>query len=364
MKVRKLIKEEHACTRNLWERIFTEDTTEFLDYYYTVKTEYNEIFVVETEQEPIAMLHLNPYQIRVNEQIHNLNYIVAVATDEKYRKRGIMASLLKAAMKEMYRRKEPFTFLMPAAEAIYFPFGFRFIYRQGKRQVYGKNQNPGVLQLIRAEEQDCDEAAEFANRFLEQYQVVAHRDSAYYHTLRRELASEHGGMMLVRKIQQTVGMFCYAKGESYEIREPLFLETADLEQAVYELTESETEPAECIACGAEKQIPMIMARILHLETFLKCFSLQEDIDFCVKIQDEIIEENKGVFHLKGDSKQGIGCVEKIKESSEVCGEIEIGALTSILFGYSEVGVFDLSEALQENLKKIHVLSKVFLNEVV
>ncbi|MGC4017938.1 MAG: hypothetical protein QM793_00985 [Muricomes sp.] len=45
-------------------------------------------------------------------------------------------------MKDMYDRKEPFTFLMPAAEAIYTPYDFRFTYKQNKEAVYGKKELP------------------------------------------------------------------------------------------------------------------------------------------------------------------------------------------------------------------------------
>ena len=51
MKVRKLRQEEHIRTRKLWEEIFTEDTPEFLDYYYSVKTSDNEIYVIEDDGE-------------------------------------------------------------------------------------------------------------------------------------------------------------------------------------------------------------------------------------------------------------------------------------------------------------------------
>ena len=47
MKLRKLHPEEHIKTRKLWEEIFTEDTPEFLDYYYSVKAKDNEIYVIE-----------------------------------------------------------------------------------------------------------------------------------------------------------------------------------------------------------------------------------------------------------------------------------------------------------------------------
>ena len=51
MKILKKLKpEERGLTRTLWEQVFTEDTKEFLDYYYTEKTKNNEIYVIETER--------------------------------------------------------------------------------------------------------------------------------------------------------------------------------------------------------------------------------------------------------------------------------------------------------------------------
>lgn len=364
MKLRKLSQNEHEKTRKLWEKIFVEDTKEFLDYYYSVKTELNEIYVVEDENELIAMLQLNPYELRVNQKSYPANYIVAVATDERYRKRGMMASLLKAAMKEMYDRKEPFTFLMPAAEAIYYPFDFRFIYKQGQSTVFGKNEKQDDLEIVYAEEKDCAEIAVFTNRFLNEYQVVARRDEGYYKTLIAEQKSESGGIVMVKRGNTLVGVFCYAKGEQYEIREPLFLDAADFECAVYEVTQNEREAVKCIAYGNEKIVPIIMARLLHLETFFKSLILKEEVDFFVKIQDSLLQENDGVFHIAGDSEQGIVLVEKVQEAENICGEIAIGSLTSILFGYLDIDEFEMTEELKKNLERFTVLSKVFLNEIV
>lgn len=364
MKLRKLSQEEHQKTRVLWEKIFIEDTNAFLDYYYTVKTRDNEIFVVEDQGEIIAMLQLNPYQLRVNQNSYPADYIVAVATDERYRKRGIMASLLKAAIKEMYSQGKPFTFLMPAAESIYYPFDFRFVYRQGQSTVCGKKGESLGLEIVHARPEDCEEIAAFANCFLKEYQVVAKRDANYYKTLLEEQKSEAGGVVIVKKQERLAGVFCYAKEAHYEIREPLFVENSDFEQAVYELTKNERESVKCLAYGSEKMVPIIMARVLHLETFLKSFSLKEEIDFCVKIQDDLLEENNGIFHIAGNQKQGITVVEKQENSTGSCGEITIGALTSILFGYLPMEEFEITDELKGNFRKVAALSKVFLNEIV
>lgn len=104
-----------------------------------IKTKENEIWVIEEDGEIQSMLQLNPYQLQVAEHPFLCRYIIAVATRAQYRSRGYMSSLLRKAMQEMYGKKEPFTFLMPAAEAIYTPYDFRFVYSQ-RQAVFEKRQ--------------------------------------------------------------------------------------------------------------------------------------------------------------------------------------------------------------------------------
>ena len=49
MQVRRLSPEEHILTRALYEEAFSEDSQEFVDYYYTEKTADNQIYVLEED---------------------------------------------------------------------------------------------------------------------------------------------------------------------------------------------------------------------------------------------------------------------------------------------------------------------------
>mgnify|MGYP000224675495 CR=1 FL=1 len=90
MKIRRLEKEEHQVVRSLYEEVFSEDSTSFVDYYFTEKTKDNVIYVLEEEGAVRSMLHLNPYQIKVNGIEKTAHYIVAVATQEN---KGLYESL-------------------------------------------------------------------------------------------------------------------------------------------------------------------------------------------------------------------------------------------------------------------------------
>ena len=132
MEIRKLETEEKQNTKKLYEEVFSEDSKSFVDYYYEEKLKDNQIYAVEEDGEIQAMLHLNPYELAVNGSKKDVNYIVAVATRESYRKRGYMAGLLKQALNDMYADGETFSFLMPASESIYLPFDFRTVCEQNR----------------------------------------------------------------------------------------------------------------------------------------------------------------------------------------------------------------------------------------
>lgn len=262
--IRKLDPKEHGRTRELWEKIFTEDAPEFLDYYYSEKVKENEIYVIEDDGEIVSMIHLNPYLMRIGNEIQNTHYIVAVATDENYRRKGLMATLLHHVMDVMQKRGEPFTFLMPASESIYKPFGFEFIYEQGQTPVVGMKFNDEV-QIEEACEADCEKMVEFANAYLQKYEITTWRTLNYYKRTLAEQKSENGGILLLKRNGNICGIVCYAKEKEFEIREPLVKKEEDLKHCIYALTGNETDPILCTAFGDEIKKPMIMAKAFSKE---------------------------------------------------------------------------------------------------
>lgn len=375
MKVRKLEKVENIKTRKLWERIFDEDTPEFLAYYYSMKTEDNEIYAVEDGGKIRAMLHLNPYRLQIGDKTADCHYIVAVATDENYRKRGFMAALLKTAVKDMHEMGEPFTFLMPAAEAIYRPHGFRFIYNQNWKMVKGKNKRNQMWDIKKAEKADCAGMAEFANGLLkERYDIYARRDTHYYQRLLEEFGSEHGGMILVKENGTLVGMLGYACPAECEIMEPLFqkgYEEAFL-YAVYKVAGDENKSVKCMAYGSEAK-PMIMAKILDIPKMFECMEASEWMSLSLTVTDEPGGESLGRYLIEGRKKLTAkemhaqlraASIEDVEDNEEPAGVISIGTLTGIVFGYLDIEELALAEYVKKELKKLKPLKKVFLNEVV
>ena len=118
---------ERIRSRALYDEVFVEDADAFSELYYQIKAQDNQILVAEDDGAIVSMLHRNPYTFRFRGTSIPAEYIVAVATKVTYRHQGLMRELLTKALRDMYADGRPFTFLMPADEAIYTPFDFRLM---------------------------------------------------------------------------------------------------------------------------------------------------------------------------------------------------------------------------------------------
>lgn len=337
MKIRKLSREEHVLTRPLYEEVFPDDSGSFVDYYYTEKIKDNKIYVIEEDGDIQAMLHLNPYEMSVNGRRQTAHYIVAVATRAAYRRRGYMGLLLNSALKAMYEAGETFTFLMPAAEAIYLPYDFRTVYEQ-KRSfcACADGQRPDeacadtdIRELSYGE---CQELAEAANRYLEsRYDVFAVRSAAYYERLKKEYGADGGKLMLYRRDGVITDCRPYVPDE-------------------------------------ETGRPLIMVRPVDARRLLMSLSLRSLTAVCFCITDPVIEDNCRCVVLTGTEHSGVMLMEGKEENSE--GTIPISVLGELIFGACTAedacrreGAH-MSERMKEELDKVIPLSEIYINEVV
>lgn len=353
---------ENQRARKLYEEIFDEDSPAFVDYYFRVKAAENEIFVVENEkQEILATLHLNPYEMMFCGEKVKTNYIVAVATRADCRHQGMMRSLLQASLQEMYRRKETFTWLMPAAEAIYRPFGFRFIYEKNKMtvtadvlrraetdekwQIHSDQEVSGDIFCEEAKKEDLAELACFAEKQLSKLaEVYTVHDIAYFEQRMQEAECEGGRLVLIRNENRICGYFLALREqrEAWEI----VVENAVQKQAfpaVLRWLEAGREKCTLTAFpkiweqyAKSENVPAIMGRIVHLERFVRCLKTKKEQEFKIRLTDSLIPENNGYFLIKTGA--GGGTVTKAGNLSEkkekMFRSLDIGQLTEELFRLS------------------------------
>lgn len=350
---------ENQRARKLYEEIFDEDSPAFVDYYFRVKAAENEIFVVENEkQEILATLHLNPYEMMFCSEKVKTNYIVAVATRADCRHQGMMCSLLQASLQEMYRREETFTWLMPAAEAIYRPFGFRFIYEKNKMtvtadvlqraetdenwQIHSDQEVSGDIFCEEAKKEDLAELACFAEKQLSKLaEVYTVHDIAYFEQRMQEVGCEGGSLILIRKEKEICGYFLALKKD----REAWEIVVEDAVQkkafpAVFHWFGTSEEKCTFTAFpqiweqyAQSENVPAIMGRIVHLERFVCCLKIKKEQEWKIRLTDSLIPENNGYFIIKTGIEGGsLIRVENLseKEKKMFCS-MDIGQLTEELF---------------------------------
>lgn len=350
---------ENQRARKLYEEIFDEDSPAFVDYYFRVKAAENEIFVVENEkQEILATLHLNPYEMMFCGEKAKTNYIVAVATRADCRHQGMMRSLLQASLQEMYRREETFTWLMPAAEAIYRPFGFRFIYEKNKMtvtadvlqraetdenwQIHSDQEVSGDIFCEEAKKEDLAELAYFAEKQLSKLaEVYTVHDIAYFEQRMQEVGCEGGRLVLIRNENRICGYFLALKKdrEAWEIVVEDAVQKKAFPAVLHWFGASEEKctftafPQIWEQYAQSENVPAIMGRLVHLERFVCCLKIKKEQEWKIRLTDSLIPENNGYFIIKTGIEGGsLIRVENLseKEKKMFCS-MDIGQLTEELF---------------------------------
>lgn len=321
--IKQLSQNEKYSTRPLYEEMFSEDSKEFVDYYYSEKTKDNKIYVV-CEKDPVSMIHLNPYEMMVNGKTVSTHYIVAVATKPQFRRKGYMAALLKKSMSDLEKSGEPFTFLMPAKEEYYTPFGFSSVYRQNQNYVKISDTIPERIKEYKFLAQKAQE------NLSTEFQVFVKRTEQYYKRLEKEYACEGGTLV---KTERNISLeFCIP---------------------------------------AIRQIPqehsLIMIRILSLKHMMELLKAKDNLKLQICVVDEIIPSNNKIFEITGLKNQYLKV--KIVKNVRKPG-INIEDFQLFIFG--KINAEELRRKNQENLslqeteelQKVIPLTKIYLNETV
>lgn len=369
-RVRLLDAAENEKTRELYRKVFREDSERFVEYYYHKKTRENRIYAVESEEgEILSMLHLNPYLVRLGRLETFGEYVVAVATDENYRHQGMMRSLLKASLEDMRRIGEPFAFLMPADEAIYRPFGFRFIYRQNRSilDTGAVRKKPGLC-CQSAGREDLDRLEKFANAYLSKhYRSFAFHTREYFETLLEEQKCQNGEVVMLMKEGEVCGWFFTALEDGAEVREAVIEDgyeeyllpaiagyLPEYEQIkLYGFPESVQEE--------QKKEPLIMGRIINPQQFVTGLRAEEKITFVFELQDSLLEENTGIYRFTADCEGG--SMEKCTDT-EPAFSIGIDVFTELVFGMRSAKKAGMPDQIAREWKKVQDLAPVLFNEVV
>ncbi len=368
--------DKKAAVYDLWRECFG-DSTSYTDFYFKWKMKDNQVYTVFKGDSIASMLHLNPYILNVRCKKLAANYIVGVATREVDRRQGLMKLLLEKAMNHMNEKEMPFTYLMPAKEAIYSPFGFRIVYEQEsfKQQIINTKEeisHKGINALMHEtidtlilnteDSINLEKLEEFTNQYLESvYDVFVYRDIYYYQRLIHEMRSSHGEVMMVHQNGSIIGYIAYMKENDLQVAEAIYLPHKK-EEFWYGVTDKLS------GFLKEEQSfsnpPTIMARIINLQAFIAGITAIKETSLVIGVEDDIIWNNNGNYEMIF-TQTGSKCVRTEKEP-EIKGDIS--EITKLFFGIEKenlvLNVAGNNNIIMEKLNTINYYNHVFINDVV
>lgn len=222
---------------DMWEDNF-HDPISYADFYFSEVYGKNEVLLNQADQaddEVVkGMLHLNPYILHVKGQPTETKYIVGVATDEEYRRQGVMRELLEKTFQELRGRGELFTYLMPADENYYLPFDFRFGMAQVEQEL---EYLPELCRETEKQVKDTEKytfKTEISNEELETFvtQENAIKDTLfdiftevsvpYIRRMEKEVESDYGQVLYVFDGESYVGRAAVGAEDSYFVLSQVF----------------------------------------------------------------------------------------------------------------------------------------------
>lgn len=322
MEVRVLKAENNSQTNHLYKEVFSEDSDTFVKYYYDEVASRNKIYVIEDK----CMLHLNPYTLCANDKSFDSNYIVAVATKEKYRKQGLMRRVLTEALKDMSVQGNPITFLMPAAEAIYTPYDFVVVAEQELYEEVSILDTDNNITSRDAMITDVESlSCLYMNSMADNSGIYIKREADYFLRMIKEQAAQKGAIRVFHLGEKMVASYMYTNENNYTVRDIVAIPGISVSKKV-------------------KDKYKMMARILNFKAYLEMAPNSLDALGDIKefvVTDDIINENNGHYLL--EEKGGIRYTKKISENLDLC-ELKrrgvkiynIGELTQILLTHINI----------------------------
>lgn len=348
----KMLKSEF---KQMWRKIFA-DSPSYEKFYFDYLYKNNEVLYAKQGETLVGMLHLNPYRVLINGYEQTLHYIVGVATDERYRRQGIMRRLLLEAMNDMAERGEIFTYLMPANKAYYEPFDFSFV--QTFCMDTAKSQEGDTirsnLEILNSTEDT--RVALFLERILRKnYKVFTRMDEAYIDQLRAECQSEHGDILVYEKDGKIVGICCYDQDEDCVYVRHIFSQEEDMERQILAYFKGKTVKLRKDG-GKKGTSSSIMARILRLDLLFPLMQATKEMKFIYEIKDAYFKQQDGIFEI---SFALDAC--KIQKSKDTASRsISISDLTSLVFGFAD----DSCRKKYPEFQFLKTLSPLMIPEIV
>ncbi|MDR3260135.1 MAG: GNAT family N-acetyltransferase, partial [Fusobacteriaceae bacterium] len=393
--------DDRLSARKIYDEVFN-DSELYTNYYFENVFDIENFLILEeyynNSPRIVATLHENPHTVIINEEKFAASFLFAVAVNMEDRGKGYMNDLVRYAIKNSKKTKLDIIFLIPINSKIYKKYGFAYVANLEKYNIFidnlinfDTNLDFKKLEMTRKEKKEREEKEEREENFnkieikrvdensevqfyndlvkiykekMKKFNLYFERDENSFIRLIKGLKTESGRCYLLYRDNKAQGYFTFViEGNKIKILE-LFLLDVYLYSQVFKMIYSQKEYyREVEILSHEKSninfyfnnkldikkemMPIFMARILNIREILKNVIADSFIgDVKLRIIDNIIEMNSGVYHVK--NKNNVVFTEDNGYFIRDHAEISIEDFAHMLFGY-----FDIDEMIALNKIKIN-----------
>ena len=321
----------------------------------------NLVFAGKENLETISSLYLAPHYTSRGEELCEIKNVF---TKEKFRRHGCMDTLMKEAFQCMQSENEPYTFLRSMEEKYFVPYGFVDVeQREGLRinglrlsddllkaanetdtefHVLVKDSEDYIIHPVRKNEAEI--ISGFINDRLKDESDCYLIQSAHTVLNMKKTCREKGGnMYAIEAAGKLVCVFAYTLVKQEIVNETDGKSTAFSDKRLAFMLCTDDFKKEDLFLGEPDPI-VTMARIIDVRAILSTVRCPKEFVMALKIYDERIVENAGLYMLHCGPTGGnlsaikIGDVQMKNAAGEKLsaeGEITIENLARFLFGFKK-----------------------------
>ncbi|NLX70810.1 MAG: GNAT family N-acetyltransferase [Clostridiales bacterium] len=333
--------------KKLWEYCF-DDSPEFVEWFFENRYKSQYALASYDKDNIRSALQLLPYKIMIRNRQVDTSYLVGMSTWPQYRGRGDAAALIRQSLKIMHERQEWVSILLPFRYDFYRKYGWEICYEhltyRGNNELF---TGPGRISgdIIPVSSDNIDILDKCYHEFMQDYNGYVIRREDDWKRILGDLYVDHGTGYIVFDGAKATGyvLFTIANRE-LRIRELIHNapEAKDILLKVVASHYSQSDaiiwnaPADDITYvdmhdsrGLMYKQTYVMGRIVDVRRALNGLKTQKDFELYLKVIDDVLPWNDGVFYLKSVN----GMVEVTPSDGFPQSTVSINTLAQLLWGY-------------------------------
>ncbi len=330
------------------------------------------VFAGKENMETVSSLYLSPHFTSRGEELCEIKNVF---TKEKFRRRGCMDALMKEAFACMQSEAEAYTFLRPMNPKYFIPYGFVEVENRENYRLNGLLVSDDLIKKANEEdssftvnvkgeeyefhplaEKEADDVASFVNGILSDRSDCYIKESG--HTLlnrKHSMRQKGGNLYVISKKNEILCVFGYSLIKQEIVRESDGQVTKFSDKNTEFILAKNDYSMDALFIKEPEAITTL-ARIIDVKTMLESATSPKEFVMALRVFDERLTENAGLYILHCGPMGGnlravkIGNSEMKNAEGEKLsaeGEITIENLTRFLFGFKKA----------EDCFKIYVKSK-------